>query len=164
MDGSAQGKPGAFGPIMVLLPLAAFLLVLLWDWPSLAYSGPGAATADRQSAWFPLCDGPVRVTCVVDGDTIWLAGEKIRIADINTPEVSAPACPREARLGREATLRLQELLNHGPFTVEPGASGRDTDSYGRSLRVITRHGESLGTALVAEGLAERWQGYRRNWC
>ncbi len=31
-----------------------------------------------------------RRTCVVDGDTIWLEGVKIRIADIDTPEISQP--------------------------------------------------------------------------
>ena len=29
---------------------------------------------------------------MIDGDTIWLNGDKIRIADINTPETSEPAC------------------------------------------------------------------------
>ena len=41
---------------------------------------------------------------------------------------------------------------------------RDQDQYGRDLRIITRDGQSLGDTLVAEGLAERWQGYRRDWC
>jgi hypothetical protein len=27
-----------------------------------------------------------------------------------------------------------------------------------------RGGESVGEVLVREGLAEEWQGYRRDWC
>jgi len=38
------------------------------------------------AATFALCGPGPRVTCVVDGDTFWFEGEKVRIADINTPE------------------------------------------------------------------------------
>jgi micrococcal nuclease len=120
------------------------------------------AAPDTERARFARCgDGP-RVTCVVDGDTLWYHGAKVRLADINTPEVSHPACPREAALGAAATARLTELLNAGPFTLAPWA--RDRDRYGRLLRTVTRRGESLGEALVREGLAERWSGRRGNWC
>lgn len=154
-----------FGPALVAIPFAAFIAVFAFDGPPRAdaLAMPPAA-ADRERASFALCDGPVRSTCVVDGDTLWYNGEKIRIADINTPETSEPHCAREAQLGRQATLRLQALLNSGPFTLEPNPDGRDTDKYGRSLRVITRGGESLGGALVSEGLAEYWKGYRGDWC
>jgi endonuclease YncB( thermonuclease family) len=106
--------------------------------------------------------GLVRVTCVVDGDTFWLDGTKYRIADINTPEISSPQCAREADLGRRATERLAELLNAGPFTLS--SIDRDEDQYGRKLRIVSRDGQSLGLALVAEGLAHEWQGYRQGWC
>ena len=89
-------------------------------------------------------------------------GEKIRVADIDTPETHPPRCEREAELGRRATLRLQELLNAGPVALE--SSGRDIDRYGRKLRIVTRGGQSLGTVLVAEGLARRWDGARHPWC
>ena len=38
------------------------------------------------AALFTLCTAAPRETCVVDGDTFWLNGEKVRIADINAPE------------------------------------------------------------------------------
>ncbi len=117
---------------------------------------------DREQGAFSICEGSGRVTCVVDGDTIWYRGQKIRIADINTPEISRPSCAEEAELGERATLRLLALLNAGPFTLE--REGRDADRYGRLLRVITREGQSLGAMLVDEGLAEQWQGRRGNWC
>lgn len=99
---------------------------------------------------------------MVDGDTIWLERIKIRIADINTPETFKPDCPAEKALGDQATVRLVQLLNQGPFDLR--AVDRDEDRYGRKLRVITRGGQSLGAELVREGLAERWNGHRRNWC
>jgi endonuclease YncB( thermonuclease family) len=154
-------------PVMIVLPVAAFALVLMW--PAAAPAVPeatAAVSADTESASFPLCGGGARVDCVVDGDTFWYRGEKIRVADINTPETGAPQCPREAALGARATGRLQALLNAGPFTLEPVAdgSGRDRDQYGRLLRTVTRGGESLGLVLVREGLAETWRGSRSSWC
>lgn len=126
----------------------------------LEVTSPSEVTA--ASRQFAVCAGSVRVDCVVDGDTFWLAGTRIRIADINTPEVGSPACAAEAALGRKATTRLRELLNAGPF--ELAAIDRDEDVYGRKLRVVVRDGRSLGDTLVAEGLAHRWRGYQEDWC
>lgn len=115
------------------------------------------------AAAFALCPNGPRNTCVVDGDTFWLQGEKVRIADINAPETHGAQCPIEQRLGESATMRLITLLNAGPFDL--AASGpRDRDRYGRLLRVVTRRGRSLGQELVAEGLAESWKGRRSSWC
>jgi len=114
------------------------------------------------AAAFTLCTTSPRTTCVVDGDTFWLRGDKIRIADINTPETHGAQCATEAALGLAATRRLLTLLNAGPFDLEPAE--RDRDRYGRLLRTVTRSGRSLGDRLIAEGLAEPWQGRRRNWC
>src|SRR3546814_2695242 len=77
--------------------------------------------------------------CVVDGDTCWFAGEKYRIADIDTPETHPPRCAEEARLGAAATGRLRDWLNAGAFSLE--AIDRNSDRYGRKLRVVTRGGE-----------------------
>ena len=113
-------------------------------------------------ALIALCTEAPRVTCVVDGDTFWLAGEKVRVADINAPETHGAKCDTERRMGLAATARLTALLNAGPFALE--VRGRATDRYGRSLRIVTRGGRSLGTELVAEGLAEPWRGKRSDWC
>jgi len=140
----------------VVVPPTAVAAVHLWPAPQ------AGATAQGEAASFARCGSGPRTSCVVDGDTFWYQGEKIRIADINTPEVSEPQCPAEARLGARATQRLVQLLNQGPFALE--RIDRDTDRYGRLLRIVTRNGESLGEVLVSEGLAERWKGYRGSWC
>ena len=99
---------------------------------------------------------------VIDGDTFRHAGEKGRIADIDTPEVRGH-CVGEIALAARATDRLEELLEQGPFEMH-AIAGRDEDRYGRKLRVITRDGRSLGDQLVAEGLARTWTGRREPWC
>lgn len=99
---------------------------------------------------------------MVDGDTFWFRGDKYRIADIDTPETHGPRCEAEGVLGARATQRLQTLLNAGPFSLASG--DRDSDRYGRALRVVTRKGQSIGEQLVAEGLARSWDGARHPWC
>jgi endonuclease YncB( thermonuclease family) len=101
---------------------------------------------------------------VIDGDTIDYGGQRIRIADINTPETGRPLCASEARLGAEATRRMEELIALGPVTLSPAADGRDEDVYGRKLRIVERDGRSLGSTLVEEGLAHEWRGYKQSWC
>ncbi|WP_379553518.1 thermonuclease family protein [Qipengyuania sp. DGS5-3] len=163
-----QAKSRLFPLAMIAVPLGAFSAVFfaptLGGGPELVQASSLLAPMDTERATFPICKGRSRITCVVDGDTIWYQGTKIRIADINTPEVTRPGCAQEARLGAQATARLQDLLNEGAFTLAASPSGRDTDRYGRSLRVITRDGASLGDVLVDEGLAEEWTGRKREWC
>jgi endonuclease YncB( thermonuclease family) len=98
----------------------------------------------------------------IDGDTFDLAGVRIRVADIDTPEVHG-RCPEESRLASEATRRMAALLGQGPFDLVPIA-GRDEDVYGRKLRIVSRGGHSLGEMLVAEGLAHPWVGHKLPWC
>ena len=117
---------------------------------------------DAVQATFQKCGSAKRISCIVDGDTFWHDGTKVRIADVNTPETSRPSCAREKELGNRATARMQTLLNDGPFLLI--REGRDEDRYGRKLRVVMRGGKSLGGILVNEGLAENWTGRRKNWC
>lgn len=158
-------------PLAVLMLVATTFITIQFVSTSthqLSKEMENAAVADDSrvstaDAPMPLCKGWPRVNCVIDGDTIWYRGEKIRIADINAPETHDPHCAYEADLGRRATDRMISLLNAGPFDI--AATGdRDEDVYGRKLRIVERNGRSLGQILVSEGLAERWQGYRRNWC
>lgn len=120
------------------------------------------AAVDNERSSFSFCHSGGGTNCVVDGDTIWYQGDNIRIADIDTPETHPAGCATEAKLGAAATQRLQSLLNAGSFSVE--SIDRDTDRYGRQLRVLTRGGESIGGMLVGEGLARWYQGGRRPWC
>lgn len=111
---------------------------------------------------FTLCRIGGGADCVVDGDTFWMGGVKIRIADIDTPELHPARCVEEARLGEAATLRLYALLNSGTVTLQ--TADRDTDRYGRKLRRVMVNGRGVGDTLIAEGLARPWQGRRMGWC
>lgn len=121
-----------------------------------------AAPTDRLTASFAICHSGGGINCVVDGDTFWFGGEKYRIADIDTPETHPARCAEEARLGDAATMRLRAWMNAGAFSLE--SAGRDTDRYGRKLRIVTRGGASVADTLIGQGLARPWEGKRRPWC
>jgi micrococcal nuclease len=136
---------------------------------ALAANGPGGPGVPV-SKWdagggdgFTLCAGASRPNCVIDGDTIRLGGVKIRLEDIDAPEVFSPKCASELARGNRATERLLALLNQGPFELVL-TGRRDRDRYGRKLRTLERSGRSLGAVLVAEGLARPWDGARHPWC
>lgn len=107
-----------------------------------------------------LCGAGPRITCVVDGDTVWIAREKIRLEGIDAPEVSEPHCSSELARGQAAKRRLAEILaDH--VTIERNG----TDRYGRTLaRLRLPDGRTAGEILVGEGLARHWTGRRESWC
>lgn len=170
-----QPRGGRFGASLLAIFISALIVALAaglypfkdaaFDWIAARFTSdekPAAQSNDLLRASFSLCAGAVRMNCVVDGDTFWFKGEKIRVADIDAPELSPPRCAREAELGEAAKRRLLALLNEGHFSLVKG--WRDEDRYGRKLRTVQRNGHSLGDMLVAEGLARRWGGARRGWC
>jgi len=166
--GKGRWKDWKLGLAAFSIVFAGGMLALVWpiaDLPPIAAAGLApklALMAGDSSPHFELCGG-TRRTCVVDGDTFWLEGEKIRIADIDTPEISEPKCDAEYELGMKATYRLRDLLNAGSFEVRT-IGDRNVDRYGRKLRVVVRNGRSLGDQLVREGLARTWTGRREPWC
>ena len=109
-----------------------------------------------------ICPTGPRDNCVHDGDTFWLDGERVRIADIDTPELNGE-CDAEKTLAIAARNRLLAMLNEGQFELHP-IPGRDRDQYGRLLRAVVRGGQSIGDRLVAEGFARTWSGRREPWC
>ncbi|MEO8547700.1 MAG: thermonuclease family protein [Sphingomicrobium sp.] len=132
-------------------------------WPREGAATAAAAAASNPiRASFGLCHTGGGTNCVVDGDTIWLGGEKIRVADIDAPETHPPRCAYEAQLGDQATRRLRQLLNNGAVSLQ--AIDRDRDKYGRKLRIVLVDGRSVGDTLVDEGLARWYAGGRRPWC
>ncbi|WP_082132743.1 thermonuclease family protein [Pelagerythrobacter marensis] len=101
----------------------------------------------------------VRITCVHDGDTFIVERERIRIADIDAPELNGK-CSLETARARKARDRLLTLLNAAPYKIYR----QGKDRYGRTLAIVTNDGGSIGDQLVAEGLARTWAGRRESWC
>jgi micrococcal nuclease len=100
----------------------------------------------------------------IDGDTIACGAARIRILNIDTPELGAHArCPAEAALAERARQFTARRLAAG--TVEIRLDGkRPRDRYGRALAWVLVDNRDLGEELIAAGLARRWDGRRRPWC
>lgn len=99
--------------------------------------------------------GAVRV---VDGDSLELAGRRIRLTGIDAPELGQ-ACERRGaayRCGEVARDALRELAGAG--TASCRITG--TDRYGRALAVCTVRDDDLGAALVRRGWAVSYGAYR----
>lgn len=111
---------------------------------------------------FGYCKWGGGTNCVVDGDTFYMEGEKIRIADIDAPETHEYRCASELELGNRATERLHELLNSGAITMT--SIDRDEDVYGRKLRNVQVNRTDVGEMLIGEGLAHRYVHGKLPWC
>ncbi|MFC5585751.1 thermonuclease family protein [Nitratireductor kimnyeongensis] len=142
---------------------AAHYSVVPTDRISGLFSAPRSESQPHIARYFPICGSGKRVNCIVDGDTLYVNGEKIRVTGFNTPELFSPECAYEKKLARRAQRRFQQLVNSGPFDLRR-TSLRDEDVYGRKLRSLYRDGKPIGDQLIAEGLAHRWRGFKESWC
>lgn len=107
---------------------------------------------------FPAHAADVRV---IDGDTLKLDGETIRIENIDTPEIFSAKCEEERRLGERARGFLEGAVTFGAIEV---VRMPRKDKYKRTLARIVIDGRDVGEALVAQGLARKWTGRREPWC
>ncbi len=85
---------------------------------------------------------------VVDGDTIDLAGSRIRLLHIDAPESAQPG-------GSAATRHLAALIRGRSVTC----AAEGSDAYGRVLAVCAAGGHDLGRAMVAAGQAAVFRRY-----
>ena len=90
---------------------------------------------------------------LVDGDTIKVNGERIRIIEIDAPETWKPRCENELVLGLKAKQRLRELLDGvddaHPLTVVP----EGYDYWHRTLAYVYVGEVNVGQQLLDEGHA-----------
>jgi len=97
----------------------------------------------------------------VDGDTLALGRERVRIVGLDTPELHG-RCERETVLARAAQRRMAQLVAGG-VTLRP--YGRDR--FGRLLAVVRdKRGRDVAGVMIREGLARPYdgRGRRGGWC
>ena len=109
----------------------------------------------------------------VDGDTIAIGPEDLRIIDLDTPETKFAACSAERSQGLRAQRRLQDLLNAGPVSIArqlvtrgPNKSKPKLDKYKRTLGVVRVGGRDVTGILISEQLGVYYSGRGRriDWC
>ena len=109
-----------------------------------------------------LCGSGARINCIVDGDTFWLDGEKIRAVGYDTPEPMTNICggATERQLAHQASQRLLQLFNETEISIQR----QGQDRYGRTLAEVFADGVNVGDILVSEGLARFWPDGCEFWC
>jgi micrococcal nuclease len=105
---------------------------------------------------------PAEQIRVVDGDTIALGRERIRIPRVDAPETGNRAkCNAERRLAALATMTLNEIIEGKHLTIE--RNGRDR--FGRTLAYVRiRGGADIGEMLIRAYVAVRWGNGWPDWC
>lgn len=102
-------------------------------------------------ALFPVANASTlySVTKIYDGDTITLSnGMKVRLLQIDTPELSPAEC-----YGKDARQALIKLIAQSKISLEGDKVSDDKDRYGRLLRYVYTGEINLNLKLVEIGAA-----------
>ena len=126
---TAPNPSGILAPMRSLVILLALLL---------------AAQAMAQT-------GPVGLAVVIDGDTLDVGGQRVRLWGIDAPE-------RDTNEGLAATAYVTDLIamHGGQVRCQLPPSGQDEDRYGRLVRVCALDGQDLAGLVVSAGHACDW--------
>ena len=99
---------------------------------------------------------------VVDGDTLGIRGEKIRLHGIDAPEASQ-RCTRstgkEWRCGQQAANELSDKIGHRNVRCE----GTKRDRWGRLIAVCFLGDQDLNAWLVRRGWAVAYRRYSKDY-
>lgn len=95
---------------------------------------------------------------VIDGDTIEIHGQRIRLSAIDAIESRQPcilAGGKHWNCGRDAAFALSDKIGRAPLACEV----KDIDRYGRSVAVCGLRGEDIGAWMVENGWAVAYRRY-----
>ena len=145
---------GVAGILLFAVALAAATLGV--SAATLFHENPAAAA---KAAEFQQCYSSDGANCVIDGDTIYVAGEKLAIAGIVAPRIQGARCEDERNQGITAAVQLADLLNSGKVTVGPLV--REPDGQVRNK--VEVGGNDLATAMIGTGMARDY-GNSAGWC
>lgn len=128
----------------MVIKLSAMILAIVWS---------------TVSPSFGDITGQVRV---IDGDTLELAGQKIRLHGIDAPETkqlcqTKPNQPNPC--GQLATKALTEVIAGKIITCQ----GHDHDRYGRLIGTCFRAGIDINRHMVLNGWALAYRAYSHDY-
>ena len=102
-----------------------------------------------------------------DGDTCYVMIDgnkaKIRLLELDTPEISKPKCEAELELGLEARDYLNNLITNAS-SVEIKTE-YEKDYFGRTLAHLIIDGEDASAKIRSNNLGVMYErGNKKDWC
>lgn len=95
---------------------------------------------------------------VMDGDTLRVAGETVRLFGIDAPERDQRCKDERGHdwpCGQVATTRLRQIIGGTPVTCQP----RERDRFGRLVATCRAGGADIGARMVEAGMAVAYRRY-----
>lgn len=145
---------------LATLTVACACIVSSVPIPAVSFvSMTSAASAETSSAKAPRVIPPFSIR-VLDGDTVEINNERMRLFGIDAPEGKQQCVWADGGsfdCGKAATRELRALLS---FEVPPVIERRGSDMYGRSIVVLRdQTGLNINCELVARGVAWAYVDY-----
>lgn len=151
---SKAARPSKRPGMLVWLAAVAIAGGVL-SWPELS-----ALTVERGSLlWGESLSGTARV---IDGDTLEIGGQRIRLHAIDAPE-SRQTCERRGldwHCGQAASNALANRIGGRPVSCHPQP---DRDRYNRIIATCMLQGEDLNGWMVQQGWAMAYRQYGRDY-
>ena len=113
----------------------------------------GIGVTDCMSA--PAIQG---TASVIDGDTIEIGGERIRLNAIDAPESSQlclDAAGKRFRCGQKSAYALADMIGRSVVSCEP----KSRDRYKRIIAICSKGTTNLNAWMVAQGWAVAFRKY-----
>lgn len=140
---------------LLFIALAPFWLVAAGAWTLLRPFHERLARRPLGEAEEEEAAAPATATAaetrVVDGDTVVVRGERIRIAHIDAPEAGQIHLGTGADAGRAATAALRRFLDEAQDALE--VVPLETDRYGRTVAMLRLGPYDVGLTMVKMGMA-----------
>ena len=100
---------------------------------------------------------------VIDGDTLAFGRERVRIANLDAPDVGSHAhCALEQRRGEAARAFALSVMRRAAVVQVVDRQGRDR--YGRTLARVMIDDRDFGRVMIAAGHGRPWRGRSSDWC
>lgn len=152
-------------PKLIYIEAAVLGMVMAVGYAQMAWSGVKAIMPVANATEPPSCTS----LSVHDGDTMRCDGERIRLANIDAPELSGSSrCSAKSRqrlagsnnppwcdhaLGARSRDALRSFVAGGRVAIRR----QGVDRYGRTLATVSVGGRDAGAYLIGQGLARAWR-------